>query len=285
MIEDGARGGEGAGRCRRAAAGVPFGVGGEPCGLVPQGRGGLAESDPGHESAASGPAARGVSPVAGVSVVPGACSRMTWALVPLTPNEETPARRGRPPRARGRGRVRRRRAPEDQSTCGDGSSACRVRGRVPVPQGQDGLDDARDTGGGLGVPDVRLHRTQPQRPFRIAPCPYVASSAPASIGSPSFVPVPCASTTSTSDPSSPASANAARMTRCWAGPFGAERPLLAPSWLTACPARPRGPVAVAAGVGEPLEAEHADALGEPEAVGGGGEGLAAAVGGQAAADG
>ena len=26
------------------------------------------------------------------------------------------------------------------------------------------------------------------------------------------------------------------MTRCWDGPFGAVRPLLAPSWLTALPA-------------------------------------------------
>ncbi len=60
-------------------------------------------------------------------------------------------------------------------------------------------------------------------------CPYVASSACASIGSPNRVPVPCASTTSTSDAVSPASANAARITRCCDGPFGAVRPLLAPS--------------------------------------------------------
>ena len=30
-------------------------------------------------------------------------------------------------------------------------------------------------------------------------------------------------------------ASAVRMTRCWEGPFGAVRPLLAPSWLTAEP--------------------------------------------------
>ncbi len=60
-------------------------------------------------------------------------------------------------------------------------------------------------------------------------CPYVASSACASIGSPSVVPVPCASTASTSAGESPAPANAARITRCWEGPFGAVRPLEAPS--------------------------------------------------------
>ncbi len=65
--------------------------------------------------------------------------------------------------------------------------------------------------------------------------PYVASSACASIGSPSLVPVPCPSTASTSAGVSRASARAARITRCWEGPLGAVRPLEAPSWLTALP--------------------------------------------------
>src|SRR5215470_4784442 len=68
------------------------------------------------------------------------------------------------------------------------------------------------------------------------PCPYVAISACASIGSPSVVPVPCASTTSTSAGFSPALASAARITRCCDGPFGAVSPLEAPSWFTALPA-------------------------------------------------
>ncbi|CAM5716646.1 hypothetical protein SALBM135S_09607 [Streptomyces alboniger] len=67
------------------------------------------------------------------------------------------------------------------------------------------------------------------------PCPYVASSARASIGSPSVVPVPCASTASTSAADRPARANASRITRSCEGPFGAESPLDAPSWLTAEP--------------------------------------------------
>ncbi len=61
------------------------------------------------------------------------------------------------------------------------------------------------------------------------------SRACASIGSPSFVPVPCASTTSTPAAVIPASASAARMTRCCDGPFGAVRPFEAPSWFTAVP--------------------------------------------------
>ncbi|GAA3673026.1 hypothetical protein GCM10022420_061900 [Streptomyces iranensis] len=69
------------------------------------------------------------------------------------------------------------------------------------------------------------------------PCPYVASSARASIGSPSVVPVPCPSITSTSEAESRASASARRITRSCEGPFGAVRPLLAPSWFTALPRR------------------------------------------------
>ncbi len=60
-------------------------------------------------------------------------------------------------------------------------------------------------------------------------CPYVASSACASIGSPSVVPVPCASTASTSAALSPAAVNACRITRCCDGPFGAVNPFDAPS--------------------------------------------------------
>ncbi len=55
------------------------------------------------------------------------------------------------------------------------------------------------------------------------------------MGSPRRVPVPWASTASTSVGVSPASARAWRMTRSWAGPLGAVRPLEAPSWLTALP--------------------------------------------------
>ncbi|GAB2663703.1 hypothetical protein GCM10027271_23050 [Saccharopolyspora gloriosae] len=63
----------------------------------------------------------------------------------------------------------------------------------------------------------------------------MASSACASTGSPSTVPVPCASTTSTSDADSRAFTSACWMTRCCDGPFGAVRPLDAPSWFTALP--------------------------------------------------
>ncbi len=75
--------------------------------------------------------------------------------------------------------------------------------------------------------------------------PYVARMACASIGSPSMVPVPCASTASTSAVDRFALARAWRIRRCWEGPLGAVSPLLAPSWLIALPritARTRWPL-------------------------------------------
>ena len=75
----------------------------------------------------------------------------------------------------------------------------------------------------------------------------------------------------------------ARMTRCWAGPLGAVRPLEAPSWLTAVPrttARTWWPLRRAS---ESRSSEqHADAFGPAGAVGGVGERLAPSVRGQAA---
>ncbi len=46
------------------------------------------------------------------------------------PNEDTPARRGRPGSGHSRASVSTRTAPVDQSTFGDGSATCSVLGRV-----------------------------------------------------------------------------------------------------------------------------------------------------------
>ncbi|MCP9972491.1 hypothetical protein LUX57_51515 [Actinomadura madurae] len=80
-----------------------------------------------------------------------------------------------------------------------------------------------------------LDFTEPSHSGLSRSCPYVASRARASIGSPSAVPVPWASTASTSDVDSRASARASRITRSCDGPFGAVSPLDAPSWFTAEP--------------------------------------------------
>ncbi len=85
----------------------------------------------------------GTSPVSGVPVVGsgwgigwgaaavGACSRMTWALVPLMPKEEMAARRGRSTVGQGVCWVRRVRLPACQSTSSLGRSMCRDWGSSP----------------------------------------------------------------------------------------------------------------------------------------------------------
>ena len=158
-----------------------------------------------------------------------------------------------------------------------GSSAARPA-RIAI----DHLDHAGDPGGGLGVADVGLDRAEPQR---LAPGPgrrWRAGRRPRS-GRRGWCRCRGPRPRRRRRARGRALARAWRITRSWEGPLGAVRPLEAPSWLTAEP-RISGEdrVAVALGVGEALEDEHADALRPAGAVGGLGEGLAAPVGGEAA---
>ncbi len=181
--------------------------------------------------AAAGPS--GAS--AGAGSAAGASSMITWALVPLMPKEEMPARRGCSPAGHGCGSVASDTAPAVQSTLGVGSSTCRVAGTVSCRNAITILITPATPAAAWVWPMFDF--TEPSQSGRSAgrPCPYVDSSACASIGSPRVVPVPCASTTSTCSGASRALASAWSTTRCWDGPLGAVRPLLAPSWLTALP--------------------------------------------------
>src|SRR6516225_6873450 len=58
-------------------------------------------------------------------------SKITCAFVPLIPNDDTAARRGRFPASHARGSVNNDTAPADQSTCGVGTSTCNVLGFTP----------------------------------------------------------------------------------------------------------------------------------------------------------
>ncbi len=162
-------------------------------------------------------------------------SRMACAFVPLIPNDETAARRGLPVSGHGRASVSSDTAPADQSTCGDGSSTCRVRGTTPWRIASTIFITLPTPAAAWVWPMFDL--SEPSSTGRSAgrSWPYVASSACASIGSPSFVPVPCASTTSMSVSASCALATAWRITLRCDGPLGAVSPLLAPSWFTAVP--------------------------------------------------
>ncbi len=164
------------------------------------------------------------------------------------PNEDTAARRGRPVSGHATDSVASSTAPAVQSMCSLGRSACRVRGTVPCRRASTIFMTPAMPAAAWVWPMLDFTEPSSTGCRSARSCPYVASRACASIGSPREVPVPCASTTSTSDVSRPALARAWRMTRCWEGPLGAVRPLDAPSWLTAEPlmtARTRWPLRTA----------------------------------------
>ncbi len=165
----------------------------------------------------------------------GACSMTTCALVPLTPKEETPARRGAPVSGHGVSSDGRASSPADQSTCSEGRSMCRVGGIAPCWRAITVLTRPAAPAAAWVWPMLDL--TEPSQSGRPSGrlLPNTACSAWASIGSPSLVPVPCASTMSICAVDRPASSRAARMTLCCAGPLGAVRPLDAPSWFIADP--------------------------------------------------
>ena len=101
----------------------------------------------------------------------GAASSTTCALVPLNPNELTPAIRRAYPAGHGSRRV-------GISTPGRCSSAmsgfnlvkCRCAGISPCCERQGRLHHARDAGAGFEVPHVGLHRADGERAIRRAPC-------------------------------------------------------------------------------------------------------------------
>ena len=87
---------------------------------------------------------------------------MRWALVPLMPKEETPARRGRPAVGPGDGLGEQGDGAGVPVDVGGGLVDVQGGGQVAVAHGHDHLDDAGDAGGGLGVADVGLDRAEPE---------------------------------------------------------------------------------------------------------------------------
>ena len=217
----------------------------------------------------------------------GACSRMTWALVPLMPNEDTrgPARPvGRRARAGLRSAARPRRPTSRRA--GSAASTCRVRGSMPCRIARTILMTPATPAAAWVWPMLDFtepshsggSRCGPGRRWPAAPAPRSGRRAWCRCRAPRprrrrrrrgrRRPAP------------------ARITRCWAGPLGAVSPLEAPSWLTAVPrttASTGWPLRLR--VGQPLQQQHADALGPAGAVGVGGERLAPAVRGAARAAG
>ncbi|GAA4152616.1 hypothetical protein GCM10022251_20970 [Phytohabitans flavus] len=192
-----------------------------------------ARSAPGERadtSSGTGPAS---GTGAGALEASGACSMMACAFVPLMPNDDTAARRGSPVSGHGTFSVTSSTAPEVQSTWDDGASTCSVFGTIPCRIACTILMTPATPAAAWVW--LMFDLTEPSSSGRSRLRPYVASSACASTGSPSVVPVPCASTASIWLAESRAFTSACSMTDCWEGPFGAVSPFEAPSWLTAEP--------------------------------------------------
>ena len=84
------------------------------------------------------------------------------------------------------------------------------------------LYQADDAGRGLEMAEIRLNRADAGTgPNADEALPMVSTIASTSIGSPSAVPVPCASKNPIRSGSTWADASASRISATWAGPFGA----------------------------------------------------------------
>ena len=98
-----------------------------------------------------------------------------------------------------------------KSMFGLGVAKWRLGGNLPVLEHEHRFHETGDAGGGFQVAEVRLHRADGQRRRRPGGRRTSASaSACASIGSPTAVPVPCASTNPICDGAMPASMQASR---------------------------------------------------------------------------
>ena len=211
----------------------------------------------------------------------GASSSTTWAFVPPMPNELTPARRGPSARPLARAACSRRRG-----------SLARVDRRVrllevqagrdlPVLQGQHGLDQPGDAGGGVEVADVGLHRAD-GADQRLGPPP--SPNAWRRAGSRSGRRARCRCRGPRRSRSSrvarPPSASARAITSACPSTLGAVKPTFCePSLLTAVPRITAWIVSPSASAScEPLQDHDPDAVAADRAPRLGVEGAAVAVG-------
>ena len=191
-------------RCRRRAAPAPRSASGV--------RADSGSTCSGARSRAGRPARHGRAP-------PRA---MTCALVPLKPNELTPARRGASPRGQARpSAATAHRIARPRRCAGSAVVKCRCGGMLLVLQRQDDLDQAGDAGGRLEVADVGLHRADHSGASAARPAPSARGQrldldriAERGAGAVRLDVVDVGRR-------QPASASAARITASCAGPFGA----------------------------------------------------------------
>ena len=102
-------------------------------------------------------------PVRAGMLAAGASSSTTCALVPLKPNELTPAMRRPPIGSQGVELRRHADRKSFQRMCGLGVLKCRCGGMLRCCSDEHELDQPGDARRGLEMADVGLHRAEPQR--------------------------------------------------------------------------------------------------------------------------
>mmetsp|Transcript_64912 Transcript_64912/g.115509 ORF Transcript_64912/g.115509 Transcript_64912/m.115509 type:complete len:314 (-) Transcript_64912:694-1635(-) len=158
-----------------------------------------------------------------------------WVLVPPNPKELTSATRPRPAWASAirTGNVGKTTGNPSRSSMGFRDSRCRLGGAWPYWMARMALIIPATPAAPSRCPMVLF--TAPSVRGCVRPGPKTCLSAVNSMGSPRAVPVPWHSMKLTSRGPRPASCNAAVITACWDGPFGAVSVAVRPSWLTADP--------------------------------------------------
>ncbi len=178
--------------------------------------------------------ASAVSSSGAVAVVAGASSRMTEAIVPVTPKPFTMARPVPVP-GQERSSVGTVTGASSQAMRGEGVTRFRW-GKTVRSRSWSAALMSEPTPAAPSMWPMFVF-SDPTTTGRALVCESANTSLMASIsvGSPSAVPVPWASTYWMSPGSRRQRARAERMTCSWAAPLGATRPALSPSWPTAEP--------------------------------------------------
>ncbi|CAM3144881.1 hypothetical protein SAXI111661_20080 [Saccharomonospora xinjiangensis] len=169
----------------------------------------------------------------GSVLLPVYSSTTTWAFAPVAPNELTPALRT-PPHVHGSVVRWSRNGDPSRFSSGFTVSACSVGTSVRWCSCSTAFVSPEIPAAPSAWPMLDFTDPSEQLPGS-AVSPNAVTSARNSIGSPSEVPVPCASSTPTVAGSMPASANASVSTAACATGFGTLNPLAAPPWFTALP--------------------------------------------------
>ncbi|CAM3866271.1 hypothetical protein COSO111634_27445 [Corallococcus soli] len=154
----------------------------------------------------------------------GASSSTAWALVPPTPKELTAARRGVSPAGQGRKVVLTKKGPASKSICGLAFSKCRLGGISPWCSASAAFIRPASPATVSRWPMLVFSDASGMVPRCSGPSPYARWSAATSIGSPSGVAVPCASTYPMSFGCTPARDSACVMTETWPCTLGAVKP-------------------------------------------------------------